>query len=84
MPYVWSIDERAWAKHTPLRVSKGQRVVLEIVNRGPAAHPMHLHGHDFQIVALCGRTVAGAMGDTVPVLVEGRVSIPFDAENPGK
>jgi len=84
MPYVWSIDDRTWANHTPLRVGKGQRVVVEMVNRSPMAHPMHLHGHHFQVVALNGRTVAGAMRDTVLVPVEGRVSIAFDADNPGK
>jgi FtsP/CotA-like multicopper oxidase with cupredoxin domain len=84
MPYVWSINDRTWANHMPLRVTKGQRVVVEMVNRSPMAHPMHLHGHHFQVVSLNGRTVAGAMRDTVLVPVEGRVSIAFDADNPGK
>lgn len=84
MPYVWSIDDGTWANQTPLRVGKGQRVVVEMVNRSPMAHPMHLHGHHFQVVALNGLTVVGAMRDTVLVPVEGRVSIAFDADNPGK
>ena len=84
MPYVWSINDRTWANHTPLRVTKGQRVVVEMVNRSPMAHPMHLHGHHFQVVSLNGRTVSGAMRDTVLVPIAGRVSIAFDAGNPGK
>ncbi len=84
MPYVWSINGQTWANHTPLRVTKGQRVVVEMVNRTPMAHPMHLHGHHFQVVSLAGRTVAGAMRDTVLVPAEGRVSIAFDADNPGR
>jgi hypothetical protein len=31
------------------------------------AHPMHLHGHAFQVVALNGAPLAGAMHDTVLV-----------------
>ena len=84
MPYVWSIDDRTWADRTPLRVGHGQRVMVEMVNRSPMAHPMHLHGHHFQVVALNGRTVAGAMRDTVLVPIDGRVSIAFDADNPGR
>ena len=84
MPYVWSIDDRTWANHTPLRVTKGQRVVVEMQNRSPMAHPMHLHGHHFQVVSLNGRTVTGAIRDTVLVPIDGRLSIAFDADNPGK
>ena len=84
MPYVWSIDDRTWANHTPLRVTKGQRVVVEMVNSSPMAHPMHLHGHHFQVISLNGRSLAGAMRDTVLVPVKGSVRIAFDADNPGK
>ena len=84
MPYVWSIDDRIWSNHKPLHILRGQRVVLDMVNRSPMAHPMHLHGHHFQVVALNGRTVAGAMRDTILVPVDGRVTVAFDADNPGK
>jgi FtsP/CotA-like multicopper oxidase with cupredoxin domain len=48
------------------------------------AHPMHLHGHHFQIVALNGRAVAGAIRDTVLVPVNGAVTVAFEADNPGR
>jgi FtsP/CotA-like multicopper oxidase with cupredoxin domain len=83
-PYAWSIDGRTWADHEALRVSKGQRVILEIVNRSMMAHPMHLHGHHFQVVALDGRRLNGAMRDTVLVPVHGMVTVAFDADNPGR
>ena len=82
--YVWSINGHTWADHEPLRVSKGQRVVLEMVNRSTMAHPMHLHGHHFQVVALNGRRLSGAMRDTVLVPVRGAVTVAFDADNPGR
>ena len=84
MPYVWSLDDRTWANHLPLRASKGQRVVVEMSNRTRMAHPMHLHGHHFQVVALDGTTLSGAMRDTVLVPASGSVTVAFDADNPGR
>ena len=83
-PYAWSIDGRSWADHLPLRVSKGQRVILEMVNKSMMAHPMHLHGHHFQVIAIDGQPMNGAMRDTVLVPVHGTVTVAFDADNPGR
>ena len=68
----------------PLRASKGQRIVVEMSNRTRMAHPMHLHGHHFQVVALDGAAVSGAMRDTVLVPASGSVTVAFDADNPGR
>ncbi len=84
MPYVWSLDDRTWADHVPLRASKGQRVIVEMSNRTRMAHPMHLHGHHFQVVALDGTPLPGAMRDTVLVPASGSVTVAFDADNPGR
>lgn len=83
-PYVWSLNDRTWADHVKLRVSKGQRVVVEMSNRTRMAHPMHLHGHHFQVVALDGRALSGAVRDTVLVPANGSVTVAFDADNPGR
>jgi FtsP/CotA-like multicopper oxidase with cupredoxin domain len=83
-PYVWTIDDRSWGKHRTLKVRTGQRVEVEMVNRSQMAHPMHLHGHHFQVVAIDGRRVAGANRDTVLVPINGSVTIAFDADNPGR
>jgi FtsP/CotA-like multicopper oxidase with cupredoxin domain len=48
------------------------------------AHPMHLHGHAFQVTALSGAPLAGAVRDTVLVPPMGSVTIAFDADNPGR
>ncbi len=84
MPYAWTLNDRSWVDHEPLRVAQNQRVALEMVNRSPMAHPMHLHGHHFQVVALNGRAVNGAMRDTVLVPRAGSVTVAFDADNPGR
>ncbi len=83
-PYVWSIDGRTWRDRQPLVVSHGQRVELTFVNKSRMAHPMHLHGHHFQVTELNGTRIAGAMRDTVLVPVDGSVTIAFDADNPGR
>jgi FtsP/CotA-like multicopper oxidase with cupredoxin domain len=83
-PYIWSIDDRTWRYHQPLVVSHGQRVELTFVNKSRMAHPMHLHGHHFQVTELNGTRIAGALRDTVLVPVDGSVTIAFDANNPGR
>jgi FtsP/CotA-like multicopper oxidase with cupredoxin domain len=84
MPYSWLMDGRTWAGHLPLRVSKGQRVEIEMSNRSAMAHPIHLHGHHFQVTALNGTTLSGALRDTVLVPANGSVRVAFDADNPGR
>ena len=83
-PYVWSMNGECWPHITPLMLSKGQRVEIELVNLSMMAHPIHLHGHVFQVTAIDGRVIGGAVRDTVLVSPGGRVRIAFDADNPGR
>ena len=83
-PYAWSMNGEYWPKVTPLMVAPGQRVALNMVNHSMMAHPMHLHGHAFQVVALNGVPLAGAVRDTVLVPPMGSVRVAFDANNPGR
>jgi FtsP/CotA-like multicopper oxidase with cupredoxin domain len=84
-PYAWSMDGQMWPHITPLMVKHGQRVEFELLNRTMMAHPIHLHGHAFQVVAIDGRPLQGAVRDTVLVMPRGgRVRIAFDADNPGR
>lgn len=82
--YIWSIDDRTWGNHRPLKVRLGQRVVVEMRNTTMMPHPMHLHGHHFQVVGINGRELRGAVRDTVLVPPEGSVTIAFDADNTGR
>jgi FtsP/CotA-like multicopper oxidase with cupredoxin domain len=82
--YVWSINNVAWNKDVPpLPLAKGERVELVFVNKTPMRHPMHLHGHEFQVVEIDGKRFAGAVRDTVLVPPGRRVVVAFDANNPG-
>jgi FtsP/CotA-like multicopper oxidase with cupredoxin domain len=82
--YIWSINGVAWNKDVPpLPISKGERVELVIKNKTLMPHPMHLHGHEFQVVEIDGKRFYGAMRDSVLVTPGTRVVIAFDANNPG-
>jgi FtsP/CotA-like multicopper oxidase with cupredoxin domain len=82
--YVWSINNERWPNVTPPVIREGQRVVLDIRNETGMAHPMHLHGHTFQVIGLNGTELAGAVRDTVLVPPKNNVRIAFDADNPGR
>jgi FtsP/CotA-like multicopper oxidase with cupredoxin domain len=82
--YIWSINNVVWNKDVPpLPVAQGERVELILVNQTGMPHPMHLHGHEFQVVEIDGKRFPGAVRDTVLVPPGRRVVIAFDANNPG-
>jgi FtsP/CotA-like multicopper oxidase with cupredoxin domain len=82
MNYDWGINGRKFDMNrpaaNPLTVKQGERVRLEFVNTTDMWHPMHLHGHTFQV----GDT--GPRKDTVIVLPKQTVVCDFDADNPGQ
>mgnify|MGYP002403297245 CR=1 FL=1 len=67
----------------PVTAERGERVEITMRNTTGMAHPMHLHGHVFQVVAIDGKRFAGAVRDTVLVTPNSTVTIAFDADNPG-
>jgi FtsP/CotA-like multicopper oxidase with cupredoxin domain len=82
--YVWSLNNVAWTPETPpLPVAQGERVEIVFVNQTPMPHPMHLHGHEFQVVEINDQQFPGAVRDTVLVPPGDRVVVAFDANNPG-
>ncbi|RSM87476.1 hypothetical protein DMH04_10650 [Kibdelosporangium aridum] len=64
-----------------LPVQEGQRVRLRMRNKSAMFHPMHLHGHAFQVRTQAGR---GPRKDTVTVLPGRSLEVDFDADNPGQ
>jgi FtsP/CotA-like multicopper oxidase with cupredoxin domain len=47
--YRWTINGRTFDRAVPLEVRDGERVRLVFDNRSMMFHPMHLHGHTFQM-----------------------------------
>ena len=62
--YVWTIGGQAYPDADPIEVSKGEWVRFHLTNQSMMAHPMHLHGHFFQLQNGTGR---GPFKDTVLV-----------------
>ncbi len=77
--YEWGIDGA-----DNLEVSPNQRVEIAMLNMSMMTHPMHLHGHHFQVVGINGNPIQGAIRDTVAVPPMSTVTIAFDANNPGR
>ena len=81
--YVWMLNGQAWPKITPLQVKRGERAELAFVNETGMAHPMHLHGHVFQVTEINGTPMRGARRDTVLVPPKQTIKVQFDAAYPG-
>ncbi|MES2667820.1 MAG: multicopper oxidase domain-containing protein [Pseudomonadota bacterium] len=79
MPYVWTINGQTWGSHVPVTAKSGDRVEIMFHNMSMMAHPMHLHGHAFQVVSTGGARFAGAVRDTVHVPPMGMVTVALDA-----
>ncbi len=83
---VGGMHEYAWgmiASRDLVAVS-GERILIEMRNNTMMTHPMHLHGHHFQVVTIDGVAIGGAVRDTVAVPPMSRLAFAFDAVNPGE
>lgn len=87
-PYQWSMSGHPSGENLPIEIAYGERVRFELRNETMMPHPMHLHGHHFQVVGIAegGRhfDFRGAVRDTVLVAPGQIVAIDFDAVNPGR
>lgn len=79
--YRWTINGKTYDPRDGLPVRSGQRVRLRFQNKSTMFHPMHLHGHTFQVRTQAGR---GPRKDTVIVLPGRSLEVDFDANNPGQ
>ena len=78
-PYLWTIDGKTWGDHVPVTATSGERVEIMFHNMSMMSHPMHLHGHAFQVVGIGSERFAGAVRDTVYVPPMAMVTIAVDA-----
>ena len=78
-PYVWTINGATWGEHRRVTAKSGERVVLSFHNMSMMGHPMHLHGHAFQVVGINRRRFEGARRDTVYIPPMSMVTVALDA-----
>ena len=79
--YDWTINGEPYSKTNPLHIRQGQRPTITFDNTTMMWHPIHLHGHTFQLIKADGSL--GARKDTVIVLPKQKVSAVLVADNPG-
>ncbi|MFD2922820.1 multicopper oxidase domain-containing protein [Halobacillus naozhouensis] len=81
---IWSSLEN-YKKVEPYKVRLGETIKINLFNRSPESHPMHLHGHHFRVVAINGQSIAEPWlsKDVINVKPMQRISIAFEADNPG-
>ncbi len=71
--YMWSMDGQTLSEaHEPLPIRAGERVRVTLINDTMMAHPIHLHGHYFDLVT--GHGDHSPRKHTVNVLPGGKVS----------
>lgn len=82
MQYDWGINGHRFDIAKPFEnafgLKAGERVKVKFINDTMMWHPMHIHGHTFQI------GTDGARKDTVIVRPMETVIVQFDADNPGQ
>ncbi|WP_231619148.1 multicopper oxidase family protein [Nonomuraea sp. SBT364] len=77
----WTLNGRLATDPMRLRVDRGETIRIILHNDTHMWHPMHLHGHTFQV-----RTSdrGGPRKDTVNIMPRKRVKIDVHADNPGE
>jgi FtsP/CotA-like multicopper oxidase with cupredoxin domain len=87
----WAINGQSWPgmNHRdlgpPLAVLKsGKSYVFELKNRTPHAHPIHIHGHTFEVLHSNLRKLPAFRADTVLLLPKERIQVGLVAGQPGK
>ena len=75
--YVWSFDGKTIANDPYIRIRRGERIELELINDSMMHHPIHLHGHFFRLVNGQGRHAP--LKHTVDVPPMSRRIIEFEA-----
>ncbi len=80
--FMWSMDGQKLSENPePYRFARDERVRLRLINDTMMTHPMHLHGHFFEIVN--GHGAHQPRKHTVRILPGGYVDLDLTADAPG-
>jgi FtsP/CotA-like multicopper oxidase with cupredoxin domain len=83
---IWSLNGRIFPATAPMVVRTGQRVRIRVGNLSMVEHPMHLHGHHFELSGTDGGPIPPERRwrmASVQVPVGTTRDIEFVADNPG-
>jgi FtsP/CotA-like multicopper oxidase with cupredoxin domain len=79
--FMWAFDGEAFGPiKKPIAFQRDERVRVVLINDTMMAHPIHLHGHFFELVNGQARP---PLKHTVNVAPGGRVSFDLTADEPG-
>lgn len=80
--FMWGFDGRRFSELVePIRFARNERVRVTLVNDTMMSHPIHLHGHFFELVN--GHDGHQPLKHTVNVAPGGKVTFDLTADNPG-
>jgi CopA family copper-resistance protein len=80
--FMWSFDGvRLSENPEPLRFERNERVRMRLINDTMMAHPIHIHGHFWELVN--GHTGSHPLKHTVNVQPGGTVDLDLTADAPG-
>ncbi|MBT2639278.1 multicopper oxidase domain-containing protein [Bacillus sp. ISL-39] len=82
-PNFFTINGKSFPDTSPLTTKYGERVRLRFINNANMSHTMHIHGHDFAIVAEDAFKRKKRMMDTINLPSGKRFDIEFISANPG-
>lgn len=83
---VYTINGKTFPNTEPLKVKKGDTVKVRLVNNSKSNdHPMHLHGHFFQVLSKNGKPLEGSplIKDTLNLKPGEEYVVAFEADNEG-
>ena len=87
---AWTMNFTAQHEHALMHeplfyLKKGEHVALHLINETDFAHPMHLHGHFFRVLAVNGRKQRNPeWRDTVMMGPRESIDVAFVASNVGE
>jgi len=80
----WTIDGKTYPNTEKIVVNRGDRVIVRFTNKSDMDHPMHLHGHTYDVVEINGQTLMRPLAKDVSLVTSngGTLTWRFDATSP--
>lgn len=85
-PNYFTINGKSWPDTQRISAKVGERILLRIVNAGAFAHPVHVHGAPFKVIASDGHPIpatAQLTKDTIQVAPGERYDLLWTPTRPG-